>query len=47
MEKKSEVKVEEILLDEVDVLEETSTPDWGVFCSGAQCWGVFCSGRWA
>ncbi|WMM26883.1 hypothetical protein RBU61_09485 [Tissierella sp. MB52-C2] len=47
MKKDFELESREIILDEVDILEETSTPDWGVFCSGSDCWGVFCSGRWA
>lgn len=44
---KKNFNLESLNFEEIELLEETSTPDWGVFCSGSNCWGVFCSGRWA
>lgn len=41
-----EFKMNEVEIKEIDVLEETETPVWGVFC-GSGCdptgmWGVWC-----
>jgi len=38
-----EFKINEVKLEEIDVLEETVTPSFGLAC-GAGCFGVFCAG---
>lgn len=35
-----EIKLNEVQLDEIETLEETVTPAWGVICKGG--WGVIC-----
>lgn len=38
-----ELLMEEICLEEVEVLEEALTPDWGIWCTGSGCWGIICT----
>lgn len=47
MEKTMEFTMKEIEIEDIDVLEETETPVWGVFCGGGcdttGMWGVVCT----
>lgn len=35
-------KMNEVNVENIDVLEETETPAFGIFCGGS-CWGIFCA----
>lgn len=36
------IKLKEVNLEQIQVLEETDAPAFGVFCGGG-CWGVACA----
>ncbi len=38
-----EFKMNEVNVENIDVLEETETPAFGIFCGGG-CWGIACVG---
>ena len=36
-----EFKFDEVKVEEIEVLEETETPAFGIICGGG-CWGIGC-----
>lgn len=37
-----EIRVSEVKVEDIEVLEETATPAFGIFCGGG-CWGIACA----
>ena len=37
-----EFKMNEVKVNDIDILEETEAPAFGIFCGGG-CWGIGCA----
>lgn len=40
--REKEFQIEEVKLEEIDILEETEIPAFGIICGGS-CWGIVCA----